>query len=71
MGNCATCCGKADTHEVDTTEKVKSTKLKAEGGYQGGNTNYGGGVIKKGGYPGKDRMLYSQKSDINRRRKLL
>jgi len=24
MGNCATCCGKQDTHEVDTSEKIKS-----------------------------------------------
>lgn len=33
MGNCATCCGKQDTHEVDTTEKIKGAKLgKSEAG---------------------------------------
>ena len=33
MGNCATCCGKQDTHEVDTTEKIKGVKLgKSEAG---------------------------------------
>ena len=33
MGNCATCCGKQDTHEIDTTEKIKGVKLgKSEAG---------------------------------------
>lgn len=36
MGNCATCCGKADTHEIDTSEKLKTGgKLKAEAGFPG------------------------------------
>ncbi len=51
MGNCATCCGKTDTHEVETTEKGKN-KLKAEAGYPGnaGQADYG-----KKGYGGRYR----------------
>jgi hypothetical protein len=48
MGNCATCCGKADTHEVDTTEKKNHQKLKAESGYGGGEY-----IGAKKGYGGK------------------
>ena len=43
MGNCATCCGKQDTHEVDTTEKIKGGKLgKSEAGNLYGSGNTGG-----------------------------
>jgi hypothetical protein len=44
MGNCATCCGKQDTHEVDTTEKIKSAKLgKSEAGVAYGQDRKGYG----------------------------
>jgi hypothetical protein len=51
MGNCATCCGKADTHEIDTTEKVRqnNNKLKSEAGYPGGADIVGN---KRGPYGG-------------------
>lgn len=57
MGNCATCCGKADTHEIDTTDNVRknNNKLKAESGYQGG-ADLGG--MKKNSYGGMDRIMY-------------
>lgn len=54
MGNCATCCGKQDTHEIDTTGDLKKNnhnKLKAEAGYPGGGVDIAG--IKKGSYGGK------------------
>lgn len=51
MGNCATCCGKADTHEVDTTEKLKTGgKLKAESGFPGAAND-----MKK--YPGTNYII--------------
>ena len=47
MGNCATCCGKQDTHEVDTTEKIKGVKLgKSEAGVAYGQDRKGYGKQK-------------------------
>ncbi len=44
MGNCATCCGKQDSNEIDTTDKVKQAKL---GKSHAGVDAYGRGGMQR------------------------